>query len=131
MKRQDHGLFDGKNAGAPTLEIPLDIDERLGRPEWAIIDNALDDGPRSANPRSVAARLMRLLFGVNVARPLTNERLEALRRFAVKAWYWSELKARDMRTLFEAGFDSNDAWRVLAHIAARRGMMAEVEHWPA
>ena len=131
MKRQDHKFFTGLTVKAPILDIPFDLDERLGRTEWAVVDNARDDGPRSANPKSITTKLLRFLFGVRVARPLTNERLEALRRFAVKAWYWSELKARDMRALFEAGFDSNDAWRVLAHVAAHRGMMAEVEHWPA
>jgi hypothetical protein len=131
MKHQDPAFLANIKASAPDMELPADFDRRLGRTEWAVIENARDDGPRSVNPNGIAARLMSLMFGVSVARPLTNERLEALRRFAVKAWYWSELKTRDMRALFEAGFDSNDAWRVLAHIAARRGMMAEVEHWPA
>jgi hypothetical protein len=131
MERQDPTFLAGVSVSAPTLEIPLDINERLGRTEWAVIDHARDDGPRSARPNGLAARLLRLVFGVAVPRPLTNERLEALRRFAVKAWFWPELKARDLKALFEAGFDSNDAWRVLAHVAARRGLMAEVEHWPA
>ena len=131
MKHQDPDFIAGVTVSAPGVPIPLDMDERLNRTEWAVIDNARQDGPRSANPNGLAARALRLLFGVNVPKPLTNERLEALRRFAVKAWYRAELKARDMRALFDAGFDSNDAWRVLAHVAARRGMMAEVEHWPA
>ena len=131
MKHQDANFLAGVTVSAPTLRIPVDIDERLNRADWAVIDSARDDGPRSANPNGLVARTLRLLFGVNVPRALTNERLEALRRFAVKAWYRAELKAGDMRALFEAGFDSNDAWRVLAHVAARRGVMAEVEHWPA
>lgn len=131
MKHQGPDFLAGVMASAPTLRMPLDIDERLNGTEWAVIDGARNDGPRSANPNGLVARALRLLFGVNVPRPLTNERLEALRRFAVKAWYRAELKARDMRALFDAGFDSNDAWRVLAHVAARRGVMAEVEHWPA
>ena len=131
MKHQDANFLADVTVGAPSLRISVDMDERLNRTEWAVIDNAREDGPRSANPNGLAARSLRLLFGVGVPRPLTNERLEALRRFAVKAWYRAELKARDMRALFDAGFDSNDAWRVLAHVAARRGVMAEVEHWPA
>lgn len=131
MNDQSPSPFAGVTLSGPSLDIPVDMDERLGRTEWAIIDHARDDGPRSANPTTLTTKLMRVLFGVSVPQPLTNERLEALRRFAVKAWYWSELKARDVRALFDAGFDSNDAWRVLAHVAARRGVMAEIEHWPA
>jgi hypothetical protein len=131
MKHQDPDFLAAESVAAPVLDLPVDIDSRLNRTEWAVIENARDDGPRSVNPNGITARLLRLLFGVSVPRALANERLEALRRFAVKGWYWSELKTRDIRALFEAGFDSNDAWRVLAHIAARRGVMAEIEHWPA
>src|ERR1700741_701337 len=113
MERQDPTFLASVSVSAPDLRIPLDIDERLGRTEWAVIDHARDDGPRSARPNGITARLLRLLFGVVVPRPLTNQRLEALRRFAVKAWYWPELRARDLKALFEVGFDSNDAWRVL------------------
>lgn len=130
MERQDPTFLASVSVSAPTLRIQLDIDQRLGRTEWAVVDDAREDGPRSANPNGLVARSMRFLFGVRIPRPLTNERLEALRRFAVKAWYRAELKAHDMRALFEVGFDSNDAWRVLAHVATRRGIMAEVEHWP-
>ena len=131
MERQDPTFLAGVSVSAPRLKVPLDIDGRLGRIEWAVIDHARDDGPHSARPNGIAARLLRLMFGVAVPRPLTDERLESLRRFSVKVWYWPELKARDLKALFEVGFDSNDAWRVLAHVAARRGVMAEVEHWPA
>ena len=131
MKHQDPAYLADLKASAPRLELPTDIDRRLGRTEWAVVDRARDDSPRSLNPNSLLVRSLRFLFGFEIARPLANERLEALRRFAVKAWHRAELKTRDLRALFEAGFDSNDAWRVLAHVATRRGLMPEVEHWPA
>jgi hypothetical protein len=131
MKHQRPALLADLKASAPRIELPTDIDTRLGRAEWAIVDSARDERLSSLDPKSLLARSLRFLFGFEVARPLANARLEALRRFAVKAWHRAELKTRDMRALFEAGFDSNDAWRVLAHVATRRGLMPEVEHWPA
>lgn len=125
------GALDLAPARPPSLQYPVDLDGRLGRAEWAVVDHARDDGRGSANPNRLLTRMQALLFGVSSPRPLANARLEALRRFAVKAWYRPELKEGDLRALIEAGFDSNDVWRILAHISARRGTMPEVEHWPA
>jgi hypothetical protein len=104
--------------------------QTLGGIEWAIVDMARVDGPRSLNPRSFFNRLMRRLFGFAAPQPLANERLEALRRFAVIAWHRAEIRTRDMRALFSAGFSSNDAARILGRIAERRGIQPEVEAWP-
>ncbi len=117
--------------GSPIEEPLLDLDERLGKLEWDVVEIARVDGPRGSNPDSLGVLLLRKLFGVATVRPLANERLEALRRFAVKAWFRDCIRARDMRALFKAGFSSNDAWRVLAHVAARRGRMPDIEAWPA
>lgn len=102
----------------------------LGHHEWAVVDMARVDGPRSANPDSLINSLLRTLFAVSIPRPLANERLEALRRFAVAAWYRAELRARDLSALFAAGFSSNDAARIIAHVALGRGSAPEVEAWP-
>lgn len=104
--------------------------EALGYHEWAVVDMARQDGPRSANPDSIINRLARTLFGVSVPRALANERLEALRRFGVAAWFRKVIRVNELRSLFAAGFSSNDAARVLAYVAANRGTVPEVEAWP-
>jgi hypothetical protein len=104
--------------------------EALGEGEWAIVDMARSDGLRSANPNSIFNNIRRLLFGISAPRPLGNERLEALRRFAVAAWFRDEIPTRSMRQFFAAGFSSNDAARVLAYVASQRGSCPEVEAWP-
>jgi hypothetical protein len=115
----------------PTHPVAASNDNRsLGHHEWAVVDMARVDGPRSANPDSLLNSLLRTLFGVSIPRPLANERLETLRRFAVAAWYRAELRARDLAALFAAGFSSNDAARIIAYVALGRGSAPEVEAWP-
>jgi hypothetical protein len=107
-----------------------DNHDALGRTEWSVIDMARDEGPRSANPNAFINRLLSKLFGIAIARPLANERLEGLRRFALAAWFRSEIRLRDMRALFAAGFSSNDAARIIAYVGLHRGTVPEVEAWP-
>ena len=104
--------------------------DALGRTEWSVIDMARAEGPRSANPNALINRLLRKLFGIAIARPLANERLESLRRFALAAWFRPEIWLRDMRRLFAAGFSSNDAARIIAYVGVHRGSVPEVEAWP-
>ena len=110
-------------ASAAGLGLPPD--------EVAVIEMARAEGPRSADSGLLGNRIARVLFGITVPRPLANERLEAIRRFAVAAWYRDEVPESRVRALFEAGLSSNDAWRLLAYVASRRGIMPEVESWPA
>ena len=94
------------------------------------IEIARREGPWSGNPNSVIARLSQILFGVAIAHSLANERLEAIRRFSVRAWFREELYEKDIRPLFDVGFSSNEVWRFLAYIGERRGFIPEVS-WPA
>ena len=103
------------------------VRREFGETEWAIVEMARHDGPRSLNPNSLVARLCSMLLGEDIKRPLANGRLEALRQFSVRAWFWDLVRTRDVRTLFDAGFTWDDAWRVLAHVAAHRGFMPSVE----
>jgi hypothetical protein len=107
-----------------------DNHDALGRTEWSVIDMARDEGPRSANPNAFINRLLSKLFGIAIARPLANERLESLRRFALAAWFRSEIRLRDMRAFFAGGFSSNDAARIIAYVSLQRGTVPEVEAWP-
>ena len=71
---------------------------------------ARSDGRWSLNPDGLLQRAIGVLFGIRAARPLANERLEGLRRFAVAAWSREVVRARDLKHLFDAGYSSNDAW---------------------
>jgi|SoimicmetaTmtHAB_FD_contig_81_235212_length_2857_multi_2_in_0_out_0_1 hypothetical protein len=117
------------NARVNPLTSTSDNDA-LGRTEWSVIDMARSEGPRSANPDALINRLFSKLFGIAIARPLANERLESLRRFALAAWFRPEIRLRDMRNLLAAGFSSNDAARVVAYVGLHRGTVPVVEAWP-
>src|SRR5215217_969812 len=82
------------------LHFRQNEDETLGTTEWDVVRMARRDGPRSFNPNGLLARLKSSLFGIRVAQPLANDRLEALRRFAVRAWFWDVVRLKDMRALF-------------------------------
>ena len=94
--------------------------EPLSELDWSVIDAARVDGRLSLNPHGVVARCLRLA-GVNVPRPLANEELEALRRFAVRAWYWNAERQSDVCAFYAAGYSTTHAKQILAHIGARRG----------
>lgn len=108
---------------------PADL-AALSRDEVAVIEMARAEGPQSARPDTRLRRLVRLLFGIAAVRPLANARLEAIRRFAVAAWFSDEIPERLIGELFEAGLSSNDTWRMLSYVGMRRGKMPEVEAWP-
>ena len=89
--------------------------------DWQVVEIARSDGARSLNPDGTFARFLRDFFGWPVPRALSNQRAEALRRFSVRAWYWDFIRARDVRPLIDAGYSSDDAYRILAHVAGHRG----------
>ncbi|HUG45624.1 MAG TPA: hypothetical protein VMK31_03815 [Sphingomicrobium sp.] len=105
--------------------------DNIARRELAVIDMARADGPRSADPDLLTVRLARILFGIAAPRPLANERLDAIRRFAVAAWFSTLVPKARLEALFEAGVSHDQAWKMLAYVASRRGVMPQVESWPA
>jgi hypothetical protein len=92
----------------------------LGRDEWSVVDFARNDGLWSLTPDGLLARVARILFGIHPPLPLANERLEALRRFAVVAWKKGKVGVAQARELAAAGFSSVDARLVLDYVARRR-----------
>lgn len=90
----------------------------LAPDEWAVVDFAERDGLWSLNPDGLLQRLSRMIFGLAPPQPLANERLEALRRFAVAAWQQRITKAR-LDAFADAGFTSAEANLVADHIARR------------
>lgn len=98
---------------------PAAASHGFGRDEWAVVDLAERDGLWSLNPDGLLQRLSRLIFGLAPPQPLANERLEALRRFAVAAWQQKITTAR-LASFGDAGFTSVEASLVADHIARRR-----------
>jgi hypothetical protein len=99
----------------------------LGREEWSVVEFARNDGLWSLNPDGFMQRLTRTLFGVRPPQPLANERLEALRRFAVIAWHRGTIGAAGhARDLIAAGFSCNAVRQVLDFIDRQR----KIDSWP-
>ena len=117
MAYVDHRGFAAA-AGAPSRAA--DSPSGLGRDEWSVVEFACNDGLWSLNPDGFVQRLVRILFGIRPPRPLANERLEALRRFAVVAWSKGAVRAAQLNELRAAGFSDADAEAVLAHVGQRR-----------
>ena len=98
----------------------------LGRDEWSVVEFARNDGLWSLNPNGLLQRIVRVLFAIRPPRPLANERLEALRRFAVLAWNKRKLEGRQLCEFVAAGFTRTDAEAVLSHVQRR----LQIQSWP-
>jgi len=90
--------------------------------DWKVVDLARRDPRSSLLPPGPIARLARALFGRPVASPLANPRLEALRRFCVRAWHWNLIRIQDMLLVSETGYPIADLCAIVAHVARRRGL---------
>lgn len=95
--------------------------------EWKIVRMAKTDGPHGLNPDGLWGRFARRLFGVSFPGPLANEGLEALRRFAVRAWYWNVVRPSELGALIDGGYSRANALQILEHIAAQRGCLPTVQ----
>ena len=93
--------------------------------DWRIVEAALVDGPRSLNPGGLVARFLRY-FGVPVSHGLSNNKLEALRRFSVRAWYWDWFRTKDLRALYDAGYSRVHVLEILSHVGMVRGFTPSV-----
>jgi hypothetical protein len=107
--------------------IALKLECSLTNLDWQVIEMARADGPRSINPDGHFTRFLRDFFGLPIARKLANEKLEALRRFCVRAWFWDLIRTREVRALVEAGYTSVDAFQILTHVAGYRGFTPSIE----
>lgn len=107
---------------------PCNADRSLDTLDWKVVAIARNDGPRSLNPKGPLARLKAGLLGI--APPLANERLEALRRFAVRAWTSDLIRRNDLQVLLDAGFSTGNARQILDHVSGCRGFTPTVEEYP-
>jgi hypothetical protein len=99
----------------------------LSELDWRVVDTARADGPRSLNPDGLVSRLIRAVFGISGPRALANEKLEALRRFSVRAWYWDFIRAKDVRTFFDAGYSRTNVLEILSRIGMTRGFTPSIQ----
>jgi hypothetical protein len=111
--------------------IASKLESSLTDLEWRVVEIARSDGPRSINPDGRFTQFLRDFFGLPIARKLANEKLEALRGFCVRAWYWDLIRSRDVRSLTEAGYSINDAFQILAHVTGYRGFSPTIEEGAA
>jgi hypothetical protein len=109
------------------MNIGTTTQAHLTAMDWKIVKIARHDGPRSLNPDAFLARLSRLLFGLGPPSPLANARLESLRRFCVRAWYWNRIRTKDIRAFLDAGYSLSDVFEILAYVAPRRGLRPSLE----
>jgi hypothetical protein len=111
--------------------IGLKLGCSLTNLDWQVVERARADGPRSINPDGRLTRFLRDFFGLPMTRTLADEKLEALRRFCVRAWYWDLIRSRDLRSLIQAGFTRADVFQILAHVALFRGFTPTIEQGAA
>jgi hypothetical protein len=104
---------------------PIDKD-RLSYLDWKVVEMGREDGPRSLKPDGFVAGLARF-FGADVAHGLENDRLEALRRFSVRAWYWDLIRTKDVQAFLDAGFSRIHVLEILSHVGMARGFIPTVQ----
>jgi hypothetical protein len=95
--------------------------------DWKVIEMARANGPWSQYPDGLFALVARYLVRLPEARSLADKRLEALRRFAVRAWYWDFIRAKDVRAFLAAGYSRIHVLEILSHVGMARGFTPSVE----
>jgi hypothetical protein len=108
--------LETRNARRPFTEL-----------EWKVIEMARANGAWSLNPDGLFALLARYLFGLPDVRSLADKKLEALRRFAVRAWYWDHIRAKDVRAFRAAGYSRSHVLEILSHVGMARGFTPAIE----
>ena len=98
----------------------------LSHLDWRVVEMAREDGPRTLNPDGFLASLARF-FGMSVPNGLANERLEALRRFSVRAWHWDLIRDKDVRAFLEAGHTRSQMLEILSRVSLVRGFMPTID----
>ena len=99
-----------------------------GELDWNVVEMARTDGALSLNPDGVLARLARKLLSVPVAHRLPDEKLEALRRFSVRAWHWDLIRDKDLRAFLDAGYSRIHVLEILSRIGMIRGFTPSIEY---
>ncbi len=79
------------------------------------------DATREITPDSRLGRFVEWAFGLRLARPLADPRLESLRRFASLARYHAdEVEQDDLRRLVDAGYSWGQAFGLLSYLGSEK-----------
>lgn len=91
--------------------------------EWSVVWVSRNDSLDSIREEGRFARLVRLLFGIERQNPLSDERLEALRRMAVLGWHRGyDVAPSDIDDFIAAGFSERQYELLLERIVAERAL---------
>jgi hypothetical protein len=89
--------------------------------EWTIIRLAREDSLSSLREESEFMDFLRLVFGFERKKPLSDPRLEALRRVAVLGWHHGyNVAVSEIKAFFAAGYSPDHFDAMLAHIGRER-----------
>jgi len=104
-------LFDPRPAAAQATE--------LTPREWSIAYMARKDGLGSIRPDTRLARFFRMIFGIARTNPLSDRRLEALRRMAVLTWHHGfNVASSEIRDFLAAGYSERQYEMLVSRIRA-------------
>jgi len=116
-----NGLFD--NPFPPARLVPgqpADLDQR----EWSIAWLARKDGLSSIREEGTFGRIIRKIFGVERKNPLSDGRLEALRRMAVLSWHYGyNVAPSEISTFLAAGYSERQYETLLTRIRAESQLL--------
>ena len=116
ISEQSDGLF--VNPFPPARAVagqPTELSQR----EWAIAWLARKDGLNSIRDEGRVGRLVRKIFGIERKNPLSDRRLEALRRVAVLSWrYGYNIAPSEITAFLEAGYSERQYETLLTRIRA-------------
>jgi len=91
--------------------------------EWLVIRLARDDSLSSLREESDFKQFLRKIFGYERKRPLSDPRLEALRRMAVLSWHHRyNVNATDIAEFLSKGYSIDQYDAMLAHMGRERAV---------
>jgi hypothetical protein len=93
----------------------------LSRREWTIVRLAREDGLSSLREEGRLGRFVRMIFGIERKNPLSNDRLEALRRIAVLSWHHGyNVAPSEIGDFLSSGYSEPQYEQLTRRIAAER-----------
>jgi hypothetical protein len=105
---------------APARAAPVDHAD-FNQREWTVIGLAREDRLSSLREESEFVEFLRLIFGIRRKPPLSNPKLEALRRMAVLSWHYGyNIDSRDLGAFLAAGYSTDQYDAMLAHMSSER-----------
>ena len=121
VAEQSSGLFT--NPFPPARAVAGQSTE-LSQREWAVAWLARKDGLNSIREEGRFGRLLRQIFGIERKNPLSDRRLEALRRVAVLSWrYGYNIAPSEIASFLEAGWSERQYETLLSRIRAESQLL--------